>query len=148
MSGTPFISPVRRALTLPLPTPAQLSKIKVSRNLGDHRTDPQNGAPILSLLPFELRQSIWKHVISGWGRSPIVHICEMNARLTHWRCQTQPGDFPCEGTHLAGQRNESCRRQCLTFKGEYEYRWREEWDGWAMAGAGNLIPILQSCRRM
>jgi hypothetical protein len=149
-SSIPFILPIRRALTLPLPTPVQLSSIKASRKLRNYTTDPQEASPILSLLPFELRQGIWKHVVSGWGRSPIVHIYEMKARLTHWRCQTQPGDFPCEGTHYRW-RNESCCMHWHTFKGYYQYGWREEdWDGWAARKewVDNLIPVLQSCRKM
>lgn len=118
--------------------------------------DPQNSSALLSKLPLEIREEIYKHVVLGWGRSPIIHMHEKKSRFRHYRCQMEKEDVPCDGTH-SGKRNTSC----LMLWSEFEARDLggldvNPKDGWCRRATwytskgknDDLLPILISCKKM
>ena len=113
--------------------------------------NPQTTSALLSKLPLELREQVYKHVLLGWGRSPIVHIHSTESHVSHYRCQIEPEDEPCDGTSPRGRntsctliRNESEARTTMDEKG-----WGRRMDWYVMKGmSDNLLPMLISCKKV
>lgn len=89
--NTPTPPPLvrNRTLTLPLPevTTGQSSELK-------QRTDDQLSSIFVTMLPMEVRQMIWKLVLSGdHGRA--LHIFRNGKKLSHWQCMSQINGQPC-----------------------------------------------------
>jgi hypothetical protein len=126
------------------------NNVKVSqiREMQDiQQINSQKFSPLLTKLPLEVRQEIYKYILLGWGRSPIVHIHEMKMSLRHYRCQIENEDLPCNGTHP--NRNTSCVMLWHEFEARTEIGWERRMKWYVKAGmADNLLPILQTCRKL
>lgn len=136
-----------RALTLPYYPSTQPPKLFQKQKM--QKADPQSISPLFALLPFELRQEIYRYILLGWDRSPIVHINQMKTRLAHFRCQIEKEDFPCDGTN-SSRTNTSCSMLWNEVQGNLKLGWGGSRMDWYFRKGMNddLLPILQSCMMM
>ena len=125
--GPPLPLPVqrKRALTLPIP-PETETKDLFGRPR--QKTYDQSQSALFSKLPAEVRTMIYKEVLCG--PVPVIHIVTKRKRkLGHVRCRGLKD-------HVGDQSSDSVIHTVGSPRPDVQER------------DGNLLPLLQSCRRM
>ena len=120
-----------RALTLPLPQPTELEKLR-SIVTGWHQTTHGQMQSIFFKIPFEIRASIY---LLALGRHRL-HIVHLSKRLAHVRCE-----WSGSGPHRC------CRRkpQVLGYRNPMNFAPRAYQERDVRTG---LLSLLKTCRRM
>lgn len=125
----------KRALTLPLPE----NSSGVLSEKPTQRTYDQKQSRLFKL-PLELREQIYREVLSG----PPIHIIRKQKKLGHLRCKAiRPEDCPVK--YEFGGRADS-RQTCWGLTDNVGV-----WCGrstWHEPTDGGILPLLRSCRRM
>ena len=142
--GEPALHPLprkrKRALTDPLPPlePGQSMAYSIRRSR--QRIDTQDASPLLTKLPFEIRQMIYEQVLAGGDGCEVVHVLRKQGRLGHWRCRMQ------HGLELCDAKGRRCVEGWLSYKTKV---WHLDRSGRLdLITDDGLVPLLRTCRFM
>lgn len=136
----PLRSKRPRALTAPLPEPSALQRLSTYLTKQQQVTHDQLQSALFTL-PFEIREKIWKYVLTE-NRVVLVHLSK---RLGHFRCTWDgTGDHGC----CQGNEWRAGRMKPMSFAPRPLHRSLQRVLAQCESTKSGLLSLSKTCRRM